>query len=103
EDGIRDRNVTGVQTCALPIYRGVKAARATLGPMARPPDELGAHMSIAGGLYRALERGRALDCGAVQLFLRNQRQWHARPMTDARSEEPSCRGRVEEWGGAGAL
>src|SRR5947208_3049440 len=64
-------------------HRGVKAARATLGPMARPPDELGAHMSIAGGLYRALERGRALDCGAVQLFLRNQRQWHARPMTDA--------------------
>src|SRR5207249_7000892 len=23
EDGIRDRNVTGVQTCALPISRGV--------------------------------------------------------------------------------
>src|SRR5437868_13414203 len=23
EDGIRDRNVTGVQTCALPIYRKV--------------------------------------------------------------------------------
>src|SRR5699024_11353840 len=22
EDGIRDRNVTGVQTCALPIFRG---------------------------------------------------------------------------------
>src|SRR5699024_11984772 len=22
EDGIRDRNVTGVQTCALPIYSG---------------------------------------------------------------------------------
>src|SRR2546426_881462 len=64
-------------------HRGVKAARATLGAMARPRDELGAHMSIAGGLHRALERGRALDCGAVQLFLRNQRQWHARPMTDA--------------------
>src|SRR2546426_2841831 len=64
-------------------HRGVKAARATLGAMARPRDELGAHMSIAGGLHRALERGRALDCGAVQLFLRNQRQWHARPMADA--------------------
>src|SRR5699024_11317739 len=24
EDGIRDRNVTGVQTCALPIYRTVR-------------------------------------------------------------------------------
>src|SRR5699024_11732103 len=23
EDGIRDRNVTGVQTCALPIYRSL--------------------------------------------------------------------------------
>src|SRR5207249_6813863 len=35
EDGIRDRNVTGVQTCALPIYPG--AARIgvliALGPM----------------------------------------------------------------------
>src|SRR5699024_8123351 len=26
EDGIRDRNVTGVQTCALPIMRRVEAA-----------------------------------------------------------------------------
>src|SRR5699024_11986426 len=25
EDGIRDRNVTGVQTCALPIFREVQA------------------------------------------------------------------------------
>src|SRR5699024_11859065 len=24
EDGIRDRNVTGVQTCALPIYLSIK-------------------------------------------------------------------------------
>jgi deoxyribonuclease-4 len=40
-------------------------------------------MSIAAGLHRALERGRALDCGAVQIFLRNQRQWRARPLTDA--------------------
>jgi deoxyribonuclease-4 len=44
------------------------------------PDELGAHLSIAGGLWRALERGRALGCGAVQLFLKNQRQWRARPL-----------------------
>jgi deoxyribonuclease-4 len=32
-------------------------------------------MSIAGGLWRALERGQALGCGAVQIFLKNQRQW----------------------------
>jgi len=45
-------------------------------------DELGAHMSIAGGLYLALERGSAIGCGAVQIFLKNQRQWAAKPMTD---------------------
>src|SRR5699024_11355570 len=29
EDGIRDRNVTGVQTCALPIYIGGTGVAAT--------------------------------------------------------------------------
>jgi len=48
----------------------------------RAGDELGAHMSIAGGLYRALERGAELECGAVQIFLKNQRQWAAKPMSD---------------------
>lgn len=46
------------------------------------PDELGAHMSIAGGLHLALERGAALDCFAVQIFVKNQRQWVARPLGD---------------------
>ncbi len=46
-------------------------------------DLIGAHMSIAGGLYRALERGAALGCGAVQIFLKNQRQWAAPPLTEA--------------------
>lgn len=35
-------------------------------------------MSIAGGLPLALARGRALGCGVVQLFLKNQRQWAGR-------------------------
>lgn len=50
--------------------------------MRRAPgaDELGAHMSVAGGLYRALERGAELACGAVQIFVKNQRQWAARPL-----------------------
>jgi len=43
-------------------------------------DEIGAHMSIAGGLHLALERGRAVGCGAVQIFLKNQRQWAAKAM-----------------------
>ena len=47
---------------------------------ARPADEIGAHMSIEGGLYRALERGQALACGAVQIFLKSHRQWAGRPL-----------------------
>ena len=43
-------------------------------------DEIGAHMSIAGGLHLALERGRQVGCGAVQIFLKNQRQWAAKPL-----------------------
>jgi deoxyribonuclease-4 len=39
-------------------------------------------MSIAGGLWRALERGREAGCGAVQIFLKNQRQWAASPLGD---------------------
>ena len=46
------------------------------------PDELGAHMSIAGGLDRALRRGADLRCGAVQIFLKNHRQWAARPLEE---------------------
>jgi len=49
--------------------------------VAPPPDWLGAHMSIAGGLYRALERGREVGCSVVQIFLKNQLQWAARPYT----------------------
>ncbi len=48
--------------------------------MTPPGDEIGAHMSIAGGLHRALERGREVGCGAVQIFLKNQRQWAAKPL-----------------------
>lgn len=44
-------------------------------------DLLGAHMSIAGGLHLALERGREVGCSVVQIFLKNQLQWAAKPYT----------------------
>lgn len=40
-------------------------------------------MSIAGGLHLALERGAAVGCSAVQIFLKNQRQWAAPPLEQA--------------------
>ena len=48
--------------------------------MTRRLDELGAHVSVAGGLALAPARGRELGCGAIQIFLKNQRQWAAPPL-----------------------
>ena len=36
---------------------------------------IGAHLSIAGGLDIALERGQALGCRAIQIFTHNRAQW----------------------------
>ena len=44
---------------------------------------MGAHVSIAGGLPLALERAAALGGGAAQIFVKNHRQWAARPLLDS--------------------
>src|SRR5881394_3921412 len=41
---------------------------------------LGAHMSIAGGVHIAIERARSIDCTAMQMFVKNNMQWFARPL-----------------------
>src|SRR5881394_3090231 len=66
-----------------------KAARRIVD---RPPSQsairnqqsailLGAHMSIGGGVHRAIERSRSIDCTAMQIFVKNNMQWFARPLS----------------------
>ena len=43
---------------------------------------LGAHMSIAGGYYRAVESASQCRCDCVQLFTKNNNQWRAKPIDD---------------------
>ena len=43
---------------------------------------LGAHMSIAGGYYKAVEAAAALGMDCVQIFSKNNSQWKAKPITD---------------------
>jgi deoxyribonuclease IV len=45
------------------------------------PILLGAHMSIAGGVNMAIERARSINCTAMQMFVKNNMQWFARPLT----------------------
>ena len=41
---------------------------------------LGAHMSISGGVHTAIERGCSIKCTAIQMFVKNNMQWFARPL-----------------------
>ena len=45
-------------------------------------DYLGAHMSIAGGLYKAIDRAVAAGCGTVQVFTRSSNQWKGKQISD---------------------
>ena len=42
---------------------------------------LGAHMSIAGGYHKAVERAHQSGCDCLQLFTKNNNQWRAKPIT----------------------
>lgn len=41
---------------------------------------LGVHVSISGGIHRALERAEDLDCTAAQIFSHNPRGWAVKPL-----------------------
>src|SRR5437868_5531695 len=41
--------------------------------------KFGAHMSTGGGVWKALERGRSIDCEIIQIFVKNNMQWFGRP------------------------
>ncbi|MCX8057374.1 MAG: deoxyribonuclease IV [Ignavibacteria bacterium] len=43
---------------------------------------LGAHMSIAGGVDKAVERAAKIGCTTFQLFTKNSNQWKATPLND---------------------
>ena len=45
-----------------------------------PP--LGSHMSIAGGYYKAVERGAEVGCDCIQIFTKNNNQWRAKPISE---------------------
>jgi deoxyribonuclease-4 len=43
---------------------------------------IGAHESIAGGIYKAFERAESIGCRTLQIFTKSSNQWHAKPLTD---------------------
>jgi deoxyribonuclease IV len=52
-----------------------KKTSAAKGPL------LGAHMSIAGGVDKALLLGKEVGCDTVQIFTKSSRQWASKPLS----------------------
>ncbi|MBP1653742.1 MAG: apurinic endonuclease Apn1, partial [Bacteroidetes bacterium] len=42
---------------------------------------LGSHMSVAGGLHTAFERGTRCGCTTMQIFVKNASTWTGKPLT----------------------
>lgn len=42
---------------------------------------IGAHVSISGGLEKAIQQGEELNATTIQIFTKSNRQWHAKNIT----------------------
>src|SRR5256885_8676337 len=89
EDGIRDYKVTGVQTCALPIFTSVGSLYG---------------MSPLRLASAALDRGRSnVSSASPTIPAHSSRGLGRRPLTAVKIGRASCRERVEISVGAGSL
>jgi deoxyribonuclease-4 len=57
---------------------------------------LGAHESIAGGMFKAFDRAQSVGCDSLQIFVKSNRAWAAKPLTDEDIER--FKARAEESG-----
>src|SRR3954470_21995337 len=57
---------------------------------------IGAHMSVSGGVSRAVERALVHGCEALQIFSKNASQWRGKPLEE--EEVRTFRRRVEDTG-----
>jgi deoxyribonuclease-4 len=48
---------------------------------------LGAHVSIAGGMVKAIDRGSELDCRAIQVFVKNASRWQGKPISQTEADD----------------
>ncbi len=92
----RNRSVTppakSPESAQIALKEVALAARA---PEPRAPL-FGAHMSVAGGIQKAVYAAHAIGFGTVQVFTKNNNQWRGHELTDAAIE--AFRGALAETG-----
>ncbi len=60
------------------------------------PYRFGSHMSVAGGLGNAIDRALSVGADAVQIFVKNNMQWFAKPLSDAEAASWNAHPRRKE-------
>jgi deoxyribonuclease-4 len=63
------------------------AAAMSRAAKTKPSPPLGAHVSVAGGMPNAFPNGEALDCEAIQVFVKNANRWRGRALPDAEVDD----------------
>ncbi|MCK4517929.1 deoxyribonuclease IV [Candidatus Babeliales bacterium] len=48
---------------------------------------LGAHMSISGGLHKAIERAESINCTTMQIFTKNNKSWLGRKISNEEANQ----------------
>ena len=48
---------------------------------------VGAHVSIAGGFFKAIEEGIEIGCTAIQIFTKSNRQWKSKSISNSEAEK----------------
>ena len=54
----------------------------TLGGLGESKMLVGAHVSISGGLYKAVHEARGIGARSFAMFLKSQRQWESKPLDE---------------------
>src|SRR5205807_10277918 len=65
--------------CRKSVADGKRRGKSAIGNQ-QSEVLLGAHMSIGGGIHTAIERGCSIHCTTIQIFVKNNMQWFARPL-----------------------
>lgn len=47
---------------------------------------LGAHLSVSGGFFNAIENGSKIGCTAIQIFTKSNRQWASKKISQSEAE-----------------
>src|SRR5207248_5887030 len=103
EDGIRDRTVTGVQTCALPILAAHPIIFANPDPEITPEDAKAVRDDVIVATGRSDYPNQVNNVLGFPYIFRGALDVRATTINEAKIGRASCRERVEGWGVGGAL